>query len=230
MSYTHLFFDLDRTLWDYDANASGSLTTIYSEFGLDQKFQNPEEFITIYNHHNDLLWEQYRQGAVGKLELREKRFRLTLMEKGIDDSKLALNMDALYMEITPRSNILYPHTIETLEYLKEKQYHMFILTNGFLSTQQVKMASSNLEHFFERIFSSEEAGRNKPHRDIFHWAVSSVNAKKKHCLMIGDDLEVDIRGAMNYGIDTIWFNPSGQKVNVEPTHTISTLSELRVIL
>lgn len=230
MTYQHLFFDLDRTLWDYDANSTKALTDIFRLYKLDQSFTSAEEFLEIYNRHNDLLWEDYRKGMIMKEDLRTKRFALTLQERDISDPALCGKIGEHYMDITPRLNILAPNTIETLEYLKERQYRMYILTNGFLSTQQKKMAHSRLDNYFSRIFSSEELGINKPNAKIFHWAVSAVHGKKKECLMIGDDLEVDIIGAKNYGIDTVWYNPAGLKSEYNPTYTISDMYDLQKIL
>jgi len=230
VTYQHLFFDLDRTLWDYDANSTKALTDIFHSYKLDQSYTSAEEFLRIYNHHNDLLWEDYRQGMITKEDLRTRRFELTLREKGINDHPLCMEIGAHYMHIIPQLNILAPNTIETLEYLKDRQYRMYILTNGFLSTQQQKMAHSRLDSYFVRIFSSEELGVNKPHMKIFHWAVSAVHGKKKECLMIGDDFEVDIIGAKKYGIDTVWYNPAGLKSDPKPTYTISNMSELQKIL
>jgi putative hydrolase of the HAD superfamily len=230
LKYKHLFFDLDRTLWDYDANSSLALGEVYSEFGLDRHFSSPDEFITLYNHHNDFLWDQYRQGNIKKMELRTKRFLLTLQEKKLNDSKISEAIGIRYMYITPRLNTLAPNTIEALDYLTGLNYKLYILTNGFLSTQEKKMASSEIDRYFIKIYSSEELGVNKPRKEIFHWAVSSVHAHKSECLMIGDDLEVDVRGAMNYGMDAVWYNPGNLPSDFNPTYTISDIGELTKIL
>lgn len=230
MKYQHLFFDLDRTLWDFDANSTMSLTDIFHTYKLDRSFVSTDEFIRIYNHHNELLWDDYRKGLIIKEDLRTKRFALTLMDKGINDQALSTEIGEHYMYLTPRLNILAPNAIETLEYLAEKQYKMYILTNGFISTQQQKMAHSKLDKYFIRVYSSEELGVNKPNSEIFHWAVSSVHGRKKECLMIGDDLEVDIIGAKNYGIDTAWFNPAGLNSEIHPTYEIRNMGELKTIL
>ena len=92
------------------------------------------------------------------------------------------------------------------------------------------MASSEIDRYFIKIYSSEELGVNKPRKEIFHWAVSSVHAHKRECLMIGDDLEVDVRGAINYGIDAIWYNPENLPSDFHPTYTISDIGELIKIL
>lgn len=230
MKYKYLYFDLDRTLWDYDANSTQALSQIFHEFYLNNYFDSPAEFVHIYNINNDMLWDSYRKGVIRKAELRTKRFAMTLSEKNVTDDTLAFNIGEKYMDITPRLNILAPNTIELLKYLKAKDYRLFILTNGFISTQEKKMKNSELDIYFERVFSSEELGINKPAKEIFHWAVTSVNAPKEKCLMIGDDIEVDIQGALSYGIDAAWFNPNGDSASIKPTITISDLGELKNIL
>lgn len=230
MKYHYLFFDLDRTLWDYDANSRRSLDILFSEYGLERHFTSPEEFYLLYDHHNTLLWDEYRRGRILKDDLRSKRFRVTFEEKGLKDAALAERVGDHYLELTPSMNLLFPGTFKTLEYLLEKDYRLFILTNGFLSTQQEKMRNSGIERFFERIFSSEEIGVNKPHREIFHWAVTSLNAPKKQCLMIGDDLKVDVEGALIYGMDAILFDPHNKESSSDRYITIHQLEDLLEIL
>ncbi len=230
MKYKNLFFDLDRTLWDFDANSFKSLSYIFMQFNLQRYFSTPGEFREVYNHYNDQLWESYRKGKISKAKLRTDRFELTLKEKNIFNPELAREIGEVYMYATPRQNILAPNTIEILEYLSFKKYELYILTNGFISTQESKMRHSNLDHYFKRIFSSEELGVNKPKKEIFHWAVSGIHAHKKECLMIGDDIIVDIEGAMTYGIDAAWFNPKGLISDFQPTYNIRDLAELKSFL
>lgn len=230
MNYKYLFFDLDRTLWDYDANSRQALSFLYEEFNLQKFFTSFEEFHQLYSANNDYLWDLYRKGGTNKNELRSNRFALTLANRGIENPALAVEIGEAYMDLTPRLNILAPNTVETLNYLKKKHYKMYILTNGFMGTQETKVKHSAIEEFFIRIYSSEELGINKPKKEIFHWAVTSVHAKKQECLMIGDDLEVDIKGAMQYGIDAAWYNPLNEESAFKPTILIQDLSELINIL
>jgi len=227
VDYTCLFFDLDRTLWDYESNARKSLNQIYDSYHLEEFFSSPEEFYSLYDRINDGLWEDYRQGRISKNLLRNERFSRTLEKKGIKDEKLAENIGSEYLEITPRMNILFPNTIPLLDYLSEKGYVMNILTNGFLNTQEKKMKNSGIDQYFDKIFSSEEIGINKPRPEIFHWAVSSLHMKKAACLMIGDDLKVDIEGAVSYGMDGVLFDPQAKSLdNTKKYRIISDLIEL----
>lgn len=230
MNYLNLFFDLDRTLWDYDANSAQALDQIFTEFELNTIFSSTEELLDKYIKNNDTLWVEYRNGKIRKEELRSKRFHLTLLENNTNDPELAARIGERYMYITPRLTNLIPNCLETLDYLRNKKYNLYILTNGFENTQNEKMRNSKIDQYFVKMFSSEKIRISKPHKDIFHWAISSIHANKRSCLMIGDDLQVDIRGAMHYGIDAVWLNSQGMKSEFNPSYVISDLAELRTIL
>ncbi len=227
--YMHIYFDLDRTLWDFKANSRQALEDVFMKYNLDNVFTDKDEFVEIYHMHNENLWEMYRNGKVTKAFLRTKRFELTLEEKKINDSHLASRMGKEYLELSVLKTNLFPGTHEILNYLKPS-YNLYILTNGFRETQVQKLQNCDLEKYFDEIFTSETIGYNKPHSKIFQWAVTAVNAKKKDCLMIGDDQQVDIKGAKSYGLDTVFFNPENEQV-VEPAdYIISELIELKKIL
>ncbi len=117
----------------------------------------------------------------------------------------------------PKQKVLNDGVIDVLNYLKKKRYHLNIITNGFKEVQHSKIESSGLKPYFDKIFISEEIKSPKPMRAIFDYAIKSANAKKINSIMIGDDWEVDVMGAVNYGIDTVHFNktlPNPHKINL----------------
>ncbi len=171
----------------------------------------------------------YREGNIKKEILRFQRFELALVEKNIHDRDLAIRLDKDYLDLSVIKQRVFPNTYEILEYLKPK-YPLYILTNGFKETQFKKLNNCQLNSYFKQVFTSETIGCNKPHKKIFQWAVSSVNAKKKDCLMIGDDQEVDIHGANQFGMDSIFFNPQGVDITHPNTHMIKDLIEIKDLL
>lgn len=227
--YKVLFFDLDRTLWDYRANSEQTLKDLIKKHtpGLIEKF---DEFLTIFYDVNENLWLEYREGRLSKERLSTQRFIDSFERLGIDAESFADEFSVDYIKESPNKTKLFPKTIETLEYLKNAGYRMYLLTNGFVEVQKVKIRDSKLEPFFERMITSEEAGYQKPHGKIFEFALNIVKSEKADCLMIGDDLESDIEGAMNFGIDTVFFNPAGLKPNNTPTFEIKKLEELMLFL
>jgi putative hydrolase of the HAD superfamily len=227
-TYKHIFFDLDRTLWDFDSNSRAALTDVFEMHQLARYFESPEPFINGYHKHNEVLWYRYRQGTIKKELLRSLRFDLTLQDVKVEDPELAKAIGEDYLQLSTEKTILFPYTHEILTYLHEK-YPLYILTNGFRETQFSKMKNCDLSKYFHTVFTSETIGFNKPHPKIFQWAVSSVNGRKEECIMIGDDIEVDILGAQSYGIDQVFFNPEKLITKALPTYTIESLLELKGI-
>ncbi len=227
--YRHLFFDLDRTLWDFETNSIQTFKIIFDIRQLDAVFPNFDVFVQRYKYHNEKLWDLYRRGVITKAKLRNERFLLTLQEFGCNDTKLAETMGDDYVELSPQQTTLFPRTIETLSYLQPR-YSMHIITNGFVEVQYKKLKNSGLEPFFDKVITSEAAKASKPKPEIFHLALSSTQAKKTESLMIGDDLQNDILGARKYGIDQVYFNPHHKPHQEAVTFEIAAISDLMNIL
>ncbi|HYX05144.1 MAG TPA: YjjG family noncanonical pyrimidine nucleotidase [Bacteroidales bacterium] len=226
--YTHLFFDLDRTLWDFETNARSAFQDIFKKHDLHYYFNDFDTFLTAYHKHNERLWMAYRQGKIKKKVLRTKRFYLTLKEFGIDSEDLAKKIGDEYIDLSPKKTALFPDAIKVLEYLKSK-YQLYIITNGFNEVQFIKMENAGLSPYFRKVFTSENAGYQKPHPGIFAYCLNSVNARKTESIMVGDDPETDIQGAKNFGLDQVFFNPGRNHITEKPTFEIEQLIQLTEI-
>ncbi len=230
MKYRHLFFDLDHTLWDFDANAKLTLTELYHHMQLEKAGVNDiEHFHNSYLAHNERLWEKYRNGHIKVDELRWKRMWHTLMEFKVADESLARELGAQFLELLPTRNVLFPHTKNTLQYLRDKGYKLHLITNGFEETQHNKLRNSGISHFFMEVITSEASNSIKPKKEIFDYALKKADALHHHSIMIGDSIEVDIIGAKNAGLDQVYMNHLGRDCNITPTYTVTSISELSVI-
>jgi putative hydrolase of the HAD superfamily len=228
--YKHIFFDLDRTLWDFDANSKEAILELLEEFNLLEAIGSAEKFVDVYHYFNELYWKSYRQGKIMKSVLRIERFVQTLLEFGIHDRELAKDLNNMYLQVCPTKTNLLPGAHDLLNYLVSK-YYLHIITNGFTATQLAKLQHSGIRPYFRKIFTSETAGSNKPRRHIFEVAVKSSNARKTESLMVGDDYEIDILGAMWFGIDQAYFNPSRLPIGkYPPTMEVYSLDMLKSIL
>ncbi|MBU0764124.1 MAG: YjjG family noncanonical pyrimidine nucleotidase [Bacteroidetes bacterium] len=227
--YTHIFFDLDRTLWDFEANSEEAINELFYEYGLEREIRDFEHFMSVYRKCNAEQWTFYRAGTITKDELRLKRFLETLRRFGNDDPALANEMDEKYVRRSPYKNRLFPHAEETLEYLSAK-YRLYIITNGFKEVQYSKLDNCGLSRYFRKVYISEEVGSIKPEKKIFEVSIADAGACKSTSLMVGDDLAVDVTGARNAGIDQVFFNPSCIKHNEVCTFEINSLLELTEIL
>jgi putative hydrolase of the HAD superfamily len=230
MKYKHLFFDLDRTIWDFDRNALITFQEIYQKYNLKELgVKYFEEFFSKYKFHNNELWALYRKAEIKKEVLSVKRFELTLKDFGIDDQSLAEKIAYDYITLSPLKTGLFPHVYEVLNYLSEK-YKLHIITNGFEEVQYKKIEVSDLNKYFENIITSEEAGTKKPEKQIFEFSLSKASAKPDESLMIGDDIAVDIIGAKTIGIDQVFVNYDRIPHDEEITYEINDLIELKAFL
>ena len=228
--YKHIFFDLDRTLWDFDAAAEVAFERIYEKYDLKEKgIPSAHDFHEVYHPLNEHLWELYRENKITKDDLNRTRFVLPLEHYGIHDVELADHLSEDYVYWSPRIVRLVPGTMELLEYLKPK-YHLHLITNGFQEVQDTKLTLSGMKPYFETLTVSEEVGVKKPNPEIFHYALRKANATAEESLMIGDEIAVDIDGARAAGMDTLFFNPTGAEVAGERTFEVRRLVEIATCL
>lgn len=203
----HLFFDLDRTLWDFDANSKKALQHIFHEYKLHTHFHHFESFHQTYLKINSELWRKYGKNKITKEQLRDTRFLKTLQQHQVNDPELAAIISDAYIQLSPRQTLLFPNAAETLTELKKRGYTLHIITNGFEEVQYIKLNESGIRPFFDVIVCSEHVGFNKPDKRIFIHALELANANPSESMMIGDDLEVDILGANQAGMEAVLFDP-----------------------
>lgn len=221
----HLFFDLDRTLWDFDRNSEFALRRIISEEKLESKLGGFQNFHDIYIRENARLWQMYGKGLLSKEVLRYKRFQDTLNQFDLDDVDLAKRMGDAYVELSPLQTNLFPNTKETLVELQSIGFQMHIITNGFSEVQYIKLENCGLIQFFDVIVCSEVIGKNKPDPLIFAHALKEAKANPSCSLMIGDDYHADVNGAIQSGMHAILFDPL-DKEKTDFDHKIKDLSEV----
>ena len=231
MKYRHLFFDLDHTLWDFEANAKQTLSDLYESNKLQKKgISDFSLFFERYSYHNERLWDRYTKGFIKQEELRWKRMWLALLDFKMADEPLSKQLAVQFLEQLPTKKELFPYTIEILTYLKEKKYRMHLVTNGFEKVQYHKLQNTNLHVFFEEVITSEASNSLKPNKEIFDYALEKTGATVKESIMIGDNQDADIQGGINAGMDTIFVNHLKVTPHVKPTYTIYHLKELENIL
>ena len=153
----------------------------------------------------------------------------TLLEFKIGEEQLARDLGVKFLEILPVQKLLFPHTIEILNYLQAKGYHLHLITNGFEKVQWSKLNHSGLGKYFKNVITSEASNSLKPKKEIFEYAVNKAGATFAESIMLGDNLDADIYGAINAGMDTVFVNHINASTDLQPTFTISHLKELEDI-
>jgi YjjG family noncanonical pyrimidine nucleotidase len=216
---TDVFFDLDHTLWDFEKNSALAFETVFKMQDLEVDMPR---FLQFYVPINRQYWERYRKDEISQKELRYGRLKDTfdLIKYPVTDDLVEL-LSVEYINYLPKFNHLYDGTIEILDYLQPK-YNLHIITNGFAEIQENKLNNSYISHYFKSVTNSEMAGVKKPNPLIFDYALNLAQAKKENSIMIGDCIEADVQGALDAGLDAVFFNEN----NVPVEHRIKQVNHL----
>ncbi len=229
-TYKHIFFDLDHTLWDFERSAEETKRKMFEILKLEDKgIASYDSFREKYIGINLALWALYREDKIAKDDLNFRRFYDTLCEFGIDDRNLGEKMATGFINGISSKTYLFPNAIETLEYLYPK-YPLHIITNGFEEVQFRKLKNSGMDRYFTNVITSEEAGSKKPDPEIFQYSLRKTGALAFNSLMIGDDLEVDMAGARQNGIDQLYVNHERKIHNDPVTMEVFSLKEITGLL
>lgn len=227
--YTFLLFDLDDTLWNFKENSKEALQNIFDEYKLYRYYPTFEDYFEYFEGHNKALWNLYGRQQITKEFLSVERFLAPLRPFGIMNTALATEMGSAYLDRCAEKTMVMPHAMETLRYLNQK-YQLAIISNGFEEVQYRKIKRSGLADYFSHIFLSEQIGFHKPDPEFFNQVLYKLSATRNECLVIGDNFQTDIVGAMNAGLDQVFYNPDhldeGIDLNQKPTYVIDDLALL----
>ncbi len=225
---TDIFIDLDHTLWDFETNSKKAFEKLLNKHQIPVDIN---DFAEVYEPINQQYWEAYSKGIKTKEEVKYDRLIDTFKSLNISISKEMIHLIAHeYLELLKTEKKLLDGAKELLEYLKEK-YRLHILTNGFKEIQKEKMQHSGIAHYFENIITSEETGKQKPHPDVFKYALQKAETFAHQSYMIGDNFKSDVLGARNVGMYAIHYDPMGlNNVDYKIIPKVRHLSEIKNIL
>ena len=222
-----VWIDLDDTLWDFHANSREALAIIYRQEGLSEYFPDVDTWRKAYIDCNRTLWTQYNIGEISKEYLMLERFRRVLADAGCQapyDKVLARHLDRVYLECLGRLDALVPGARELLAYLRDKGYKIGVLSNGFREVQHNKLRSAGIDGMIDLVVLSDDIGINKPDRRIFDHATRMAGTLPEHSLMIGDNPDTDMAGAVRAGWHSIYFNRDGRQPHATDPETIEITS------
>ncbi len=231
--YRNIFIDLDDTIWDFTANSHVSLEIMYRDLDIARIYPDYDAFSSAYYAKNSELWALYHHGKIEKDFLIIERYAHLLRTIGYNDidNRLSQRMNEYYLDTLALQTQLVPYAIELLDYLTRRGYNLYILSNGFIEVQHKKLQSAGIEDYFERMVLSDEIGINKPDRRLFDYALEVTHSQVADTLMIGDNYDADILGAMQAGWGQIYFDRNHRGITAqEPQHTVHNLKEVMDIL
>jgi len=226
MNYQWIIFDADGTLFDYDLAEITAIRKTFEYFGHDY---NPG-YLSVYRRCNKQLWDAFELGKVTIEKLKVQRFELLLnsLELSTDAGQFSKN----YLIQLSKGTQLIGGAEDVLHALSDK-VHMILMTNGIKEVQRSRLNLSTIKSYFSDIIISDEVGVAKPDSKIFEIALENMSIlDKRTILMVGDNLSSDIKGGIDFGIDTCWYNPKQLEHNPEirATYEVSDLKELLPIV
>lgn len=239
--YTDIFFDFDDTLYDTQGNSVIALRKLYEERHWDEIMPPFEQFNEAYVRTNVDVWSRYTKGEMDRDTLIVERFRRPVSEMveacGGDaswiTSEACLAMNDSYCDIISLEPGIVDGARQLVGGLASHGYRLHLCSNGFHEVQYRKLHSSGLERFFSTVVLSEDAGANKPWKEFFDYAFRETGARPSTTIMIGDNYDTDIIGAMNVGLDTIFFNRWQKEITGNmrrPTYVVNHLQEISDII
>lgn len=227
----HLFFDLDNTLWDHRKNAYITLKEIFISENIEEIYDLEfKDFYCEYYTINENLWAQIRDGKIDKSYLRKHRFYDSFLFFNIDNMPLSEHFETRFLNEVIQHNELVEGSVEILDYLKTKGYHLHILSNGFQEVTRRKVQLSGIEKYFETVTSADEINVRKPDARIYQYALDKSDAEISDSMMIGDDWIADIEGALAFGLKVIFFDVFKDNYQKEGVKKVEKLIQLKELL
>lgn len=222
----NILFDLDDTLLDFKMAERVALTKALNELGISVD----DYIVSQYSKYNISQWKRLELGEITREQVKMNRFKLLF-----DELKLDLSPEratALYEDNLCIGHYFIDGAPEILEALYE-QYNLYLVSNGAKRVQDSRLGSAGISKYFKGIFISEVVGCEKPNREFFDYCFSKIqDFKREETIIIGDSLSSDIKGGINAGIKTVWFNPHGEDnhTDIKADYIIRNLAEIKMLL
>ena len=226
--YKWLLLDMDDTLFDYRRSEASALEMTCFEFlGLFT-----EEIHRKYDEVNKLGWKLFQEAKISIEELKLNRFNELIKYIDADCDISAEDMSSKYLENLGSQSFLLDGAEDLVKLLSEEGYKLSIITNGIKKNQLSRIALSGIGNYFDHVIVSEDAGLAKPHKQFFDYAHQEIKFDRNESLVIGDNLESDIQGGIDYQIDTCWFNLYNlpNATSIEPDYEAKNFVELKNLL
>ena len=225
--YDIVLLDADNTLFDFNAAEAQALDAVLAEFGWPRDEGTKQTYLEI----NHALWSAFDRGEAEESFLTVERFRR--LGERLGRRADPAEMNRRYLDHLGECSLLLPGAEALCRTLRAAGCRLALATNGVARVQYARLAGSPLKPYLERLFISGEMGTRKPEPAFFRAALSAMGAEDMNrCVMVGDGLGSDVKGALSVGLDVIWFAPGGgiAPAELKPTYTARSLEEIGSII
>lgn len=195
-----LLIDYDDTIADFKLSEAEALNKTFEHF----KINVTDELLAKYHEFNTKCWKDFEQGLLTREEIYNLRWQKLYSYFNLE---APLNMNDIYFKYLGDTNYLIYNAKDILEKLSQK-YELFIITNGEIIVQKPRFKKSGVERYIKKSFISQEIGFNKPQKEFFDIVMNEIKLNNDEVAVIGDSLTSDIKGAVDYGLKSIWYNPN----------------------
>lgn len=226
MQFRSILIDIDDTLFDFGIAERVAIAKAYRDYGIEPT----EERLARYSAINIAQWEAMERGELTRDQVLLRRHELFFAELGVQIP--IQEFEDRYRGYLGVGHYFVEGAEEMLTYLYGK-YDLYVASNGVAETQYSRMASAGIGKYFKAVFISETTGSHKPEKAYFDYCFARMeHFEPETTLIIGDSLTSDIKGGLDAGIKTCWFNPKGKKgrEDIVPHYEIRDLKEIQKIL
>ena len=204
-----IIFDLDNTLIEFPKDYNKYYDKVINKYNIDISSKDLYGIIGLYETNGKNIY--YNKDKM--LNLINKEFNLNLKIDFID-----YFLEIIATLVTPFNNDIK----ETLEYLSSK-YELVVLTNWFTDCQKQRLKEVDIFKYFNKVYGTDIIPM-KPNKECFMSVIGDL--KPEECLMIGDNLEVDIKVPYELGMNVYHLN----KYGTSKYPTIKKIEELKEML
>ena len=218
--YKYLLIDCDDTVLDFGKSERVSISKVMEKYGVRPTSQAVEKYVKL----NEKFWRMFEKGKISKEELLKKRFVKFFKKYHIDVDGDIINKE--YLDTLTYNVFVIDGVEKILTYLKDKGYKLYFITNGVKKTQEARWNRTDVLKYFDGAFISEDIGYHKPQKEYFEYVVKSIGDNDlNNYLVIGDNIQSDIIGGLNYGMDVAWFNPKRKRSKIKVNYEFNNLDD-----
>ena len=222
----NILLDMDNTILDFTRAERVAASKALAAMGI----QPTDELLKRYHEINEDQWRLFELGELEREQVKVRRYELLFDEMGIDASPR--ETAKVYEGLLGIGHYFMDGAVELLETLSG-EYRLYLATNGTSNVQKSRISSSDISKYFQGIYISEDVGYNKPDPRYFEACFKDIPSFiREETVMIGDSLTSDIKGGINAGIKTVWFNYEGKSGDdsIVPDYEVHSLDEIPALV
>ncbi|MER8048019.1 HAD family hydrolase [Streptomyces sp. NPDC094032] len=204
MGIRAVLWDIDDTLFDYARADHDGMRAHLTAEGLVDGYDSVDQALGRWKELTALHWRRFEAGGVDFQEQRRERVRDFLGEPGLSSP----GADAWFERYVAHYEAaweLFPDAVPVLELLAG-EYRQAVLSNSSIHNQERKLRVLGVRDRFEAVLCAAELGVAKPDAGAFHAACTTLGLAPEQVAYVGDQPDIDARGAVEAGLRGIWLD------------------------